>query len=257
MSNLFEAGDRVLLVDRKDRRYLVTLEAGGEFHSHTGVVDHDDLIGSPDGGHLRSSRGGSFVAFRPTLSDFVLKMPRGAQVIYPKDLGPILMLADIRPGVRVLESGVGSGALSMTLLRAGAQVIGYEIREDFAERALRNVEAMLGAEELHRYDVEIRDAYGGIDETDLDRVLLDLPEPWQVVPHAAKALRQGGIILAYTPSIVQAASFREALDEHGFAFSETLEVTHRSWHIEGVAVRPAHRMVGHTGFLSHARLLAP
>ncbi len=160
MSNLFEAGDRVLLVDRKDRRYLVTLEAGGEFHSHTGVVDHDDLIGSPDGGRLRSSRGGSFVAFRPTLSDFVLKMPRGAQVIYPKDLGPILMLADIRPGVRVLESGVGSGALSMTLLRAGAQVIGYEIREDFAERALRNVEAMLGAEELHRYDVEIRDAYG-------------------------------------------------------------------------------------------------
>ena len=196
MNNLFEAGDRVLLVDRKDRRYLVTLVPGGEFHSHTGVVDHDALIGSPDGGRLRSSRGGSFVAFRPTLGDFVLKMPRGAQVIYPKALGPILMLADIRPGVRVLESGVGSGALSMTLLRAGAQVIGYEIREDFAERARRNVEAMLGDEELHRYDVEIRDAYGGIDETDLDRVLLDLPEPWQVVPHAAKALRQGGIILA-------------------------------------------------------------
>ncbi len=255
MSEAFEAGDRVLLVDRKDRRYLVTLVAGGEFHSHTGVIDHDDLIGAPDGSRLRSSRGGSFVAFRPTLADFVLKMPRGAQVIYPKDLGTILMLADIRPGVRVLESGVGSGALSMTLLRAGAQVTGYEIRQDFAERARQNVEAMLGSEPLDRYKVEIRDAYEGIDETELDGVLLDLPEPWQVVPHAARALRRGGTILAYTPSIVQAATFRESLGEHGFAYSETLEVMHRSWHIEGAAVRPAHRMVGHTGFLSHARLL--
>jgi tRNA (adenine57-N1/adenine58-N1)-methyltransferase len=143
----------------------------------------------------------------------------------------------------------------MTLLRAGAQVTGYEIREDFAERAGSNVEAMLGEAVLDRYDVHIRDVYEGIDETDLDRVLLDLPEPWQVVPHAAHALRRGGIILAYTPSIVQAARFRESLEEHGFAFAETLEVTNRSWHIEGVAVRPAHRMVGHTGFLSHARLL--
>ncbi|MBC8364490.1 MAG: tRNA (adenine-N1)-methyltransferase [Actinobacteria bacterium] len=255
MSHCFEVGDRVLLVDRKDRRYLVTLVTGGEFHSHTGVVDHDDLIGAPDGSHLRSSRGGSFVAFRPTLADFVLKMPRGAQVIYPKDLGTILMLADIRPGVRVLESGVGSGALSMTLLRAGAEVTGYEIRQDFADRARQNVEDMLGSEPLDRYDVEIRDAYGGIDESEFDRVLLDLPEPWRVVPHAARALRRGGIILAYTPSIVQAATFRESLGEHGFAYPETLEVMHRSWHIEGAAVRPAHRMVGHTGFLSHARLL--
>ena len=195
------------------------------------------------------------MAFRPTLSDFVLKMPRGAQVIYPKDLGPILMLADIRPGVRVLESGVGSGALSMTLLRAGAQVIGYEIREDVAERALRNVEAMLGAEELHRYDVEIRDAYGGIDETDLDRVLLDLPEPWQVVPHAAGALLPGGIIVAYTPSILQVTQFRDALDAHGFRFAETVEVLNRTWHVDGQAVRPDHRMVAHTAFLTHARLL--
>jgi tRNA (adenine57-N1/adenine58-N1)-methyltransferase len=143
----------------------------------------------------------------------------------------------------------------MTLLRAGAQVTGYEIRQDFAERARQNVEAMLGSEPLDRYKVEIRDAYEGIDETELDGILLDLPEPWQVVPHAARALRRGGTILAYTPSIVQAATFRESLGEHGFAYSETLEVMHRSWHIEGAAVRPAHRMVGHTGFLSHARLL--
>tara|TARA_Y100000590_G_scaffold250595_1_gene281480 strand:- start:29 stop:802 length:774 start_codon:yes stop_codon:yes gene_type:complete len=255
MSGPFAAGDRVLLVDRKRRRYLVTLVEGGEFHSHTGVVDHGDLIGRPDGSRVASSRGSSFVAFRPTLADYVLEMPRGAQVIYPKDLGAILMLADVQPGHRVLESGVGSGALSTTLLRAGAQVVGYELRDDFAERARSNVVAMLGETVLDRYDVQVRDCYEGIDETDLDRVLLDLPEPWQVVSHAAGALQRGGIILAYTPSIVQASTFRTALAEHGFAFAETLEVMHRTWHVDGAAVRPSHRMVGHTGFLSHARLL--
>ena len=176
-------------------------------------------------------------------------------MIYPKDLGPILMLADVHPGVRVFESGVGSGALSMALLRAGAQVTGYEIREDFAARARTNVATMLGEDALGDYQVQIRDAYGGIDETNLDRVILDLPEPWQVVPHAARALYSGGIILAYTPSVLQAARFREALDEYGFGFAETLEVLHRSWHIDGAAVRPDHRMVAHTGFVSHARLL--
>ena len=184
-------------------------------------------------------------------------MPRGAQVIYPKDLGPLLMLADIFPGARVLESGVGSGALSMTMLRAGAQVTGYELREDFAARARENVGAMLGSEALDHYEIQIRDAYEGLDEVDLDRVVLDLPEPWQVVPSAAKALLPGGIIVAYTPSIMQATRFREALDEHGFAFAETVEVLNRTWHVDGQAVRPDHRMVAHTGFLSHARLLTP
>lgn len=250
------AGERVLLIDHKGRRYLVTLAPGGEFHSHAGVVAHDDLLGTDEGRSVRSTRGGRYRVFRPTLGDFVLKMPRGAQVIYPKDLGPLLMLADISPGLQVLESGVGSGALSMTLLRAGAEVTGYELREDFAARAQANVAGFLGEEALGRYRVQVRSSYDGIDERDLDRVLLDLPEPWQVVPHAATAMRPGGILVAYTPSIVQASQLREVLDGHGFALPETLEVLNRTWHIEGLAVRPDHRMVAHTGFLTRARLVS-
>jgi tRNA (adenine57-N1/adenine58-N1)-methyltransferase len=179
-------------------------------------------------------------------------MPRGAQVIYPKDLGPLLMLADIYPGVRVFESGVGSGALSMTMLRAGAEIVGYELREEFAERAAANVEKYLGSAALDRYEVELRDSYEGIDGV-YDRIVLDLPEPWNVVPHATQALRRGGIIVSYSPSIVQVTQFREALEKHGFILAESLEVLNRGWHIEGQAVRPDHRMVAHTGFLTTAR----
>jgi tRNA (adenine57-N1/adenine58-N1)-methyltransferase len=251
----FQPGDRVLLVDGKQRRYLVTLAEGGEFHSHAGFVPHEQLIGREDGTVVTSTRNAKYTAFRPTLTDFVLKMPRGAQVIYPKDLGPLLLLADVFPGARIFESGVGSGALSMTLLRAGAEVQGYELREDFAVRAQRNVESFLGPEVLERYEVEVRDSYEGIDHRDLDRVVLDLPEPWRVVPHAEKALRSGGILVAYTPSIVQASQLRQVLDGSGFKMAETLEVLNRTWHIEGASVRPDHRMVAHTGFLTHARLL--
>lgn len=254
MAGVFGEGDQVLLVDRKQRRYLIALSVGAEFHTHTGVIDHDVIIGADEGVSLRSSRGGTFTAFRPTLAEFVIKMPRGAQVIYPKDLGPILMLADVFPGARVLESGIGSGALSMTMLRAGAHITGYELREDFAARARSNVVTMLGESALEHYDVQIRDVYEGIDG-DFDRVVLDLPEPWQVVHHAAGALHMGGLILAYTPSITQVVRFREALDEHGFRFAETVEVLNRTWHVEGQAVRPDHRMVAHTAFLTHARLL--
>jgi len=253
-SGAFRDGDRVLLIDNKQRRYLVSLHAGGEFHSHAGFIEHDEIIGQPEGCTIRSTRGAGYTAFRPTLSDFVLKMKRGAQVIYPKDLAPILMLADIHPGARVLESGVGSGALSMTLLRAGAKLVGYELREDFAARARANVEGFLGPEALDEYRIEVRDSYEGIDEVDLDRILLDLPEPWNVVKPATSALLPGGILVAYTPSITQVATLREALDENGFVLAETIEVLHRSWHIEGQAVRPDHRMVAHTGFLTHARL---
>ncbi len=249
-------GEQILLIDSKKRRYLIELKAGGEFHTHVGAVLHDDLIGLADGSSLKSNRGGVFSTVRPTMSDFVLKMPRGAQVIYPKDLGPILMLADLFPGSQVFESGVGSGALSMTMLRAGANITGYEIREDFAERAKKNVKDALGEKALDQYDVLIRDAYEGIEEKDFDRMVLDLPEPWNVVPHAKTALRSGGIILAYTPSILQAAKFKEALEENGFALIETMEVMNRTWHIEGQAVRPDHRMVAHTAFLTHARLLS-
>ncbi len=253
----FASGELALLIDRKKRRYLIRLAVGAEFHSHAGVLPHDALIGDPEGVEHRSTRGAAYLAVRPTLADFVLKMPRGAQVIYPKDLGAILMLADIRPGHRVLESGIGSGALSMTLLRAGALVTGYEIREDFAIKAADNVASYLGPAVSSAYVVAVRDVYDGIDETEFDRVVLDLPEPWHVVPHAVTALRPGGIILAYTPSVTQVMRFREAIEANGFGLAQTIEVMHRGWHVEGAAVRPDHRMVGHTGFLTTARLLTP
>lgn len=251
----FVPGDDVLLIDRKRRRYLVTLRPGGEFHSHAGVLSHDQLLGSVEGTTYRTTLGQWLLALRPTLNDIVLKMPRGAQVIYPKDIGPILILGDIRPGVRVLESGVGSGALSMGMLRAGAAIVGYELREDFADRAKQNVERFV-PEQADRYRVELRDCYEGIDEHNLDRVVLDLPEPWRVVPHAEVALRPGGILVAYTPSITQASQLRERLAVSRFEFEETLEVLQRTWHVKGQSVRPDHRMVAHTGFLTSARLLA-
>ena len=253
--SILQAGERVLLVDAKERRYLITLRAGASFHTHVGIVDHDSLIGSPEGSTILGSTGRRFLVVRPTLSDAVLKMPRGAQVIYPKDLGAILIEADIAPGARVLEAGVGSGALSMALLRAGADVVGYELREDFAERARSNVAAMVG--EGAPYRVEIRDVYEGIEERGLDRILLDLPEPWRVLPHAEVALRPGGILCAYLPSINQTAQLRSAMEQTGFGMATTLEVLHRTWHIEDRSVRPDHRMVGHTGFLTTARLLIP
>jgi tRNA (adenine57-N1/adenine58-N1)-methyltransferase catalytic subunit len=252
--HLLAHGERVLLIDAKERRYLVTLRAGESFHTHAGILAHDDLIGQTEGTTVLSSTGRQFLVFRPTLGDVVLKMPRGAQVIYPKDLGAILMAADIGPGQRVLEAGVGSGALSMTLLRAGAHVVGYELREDFAQRARANVVAQLGDDVDYR--IEVRDVVEGIDERDLDRVLLDLPEPWNVVPGAAKALRPGGILLAYLPTINQTALLREALGVCGFGLAETVEILRRTWHIEARSVRPDHRMVAHTGFLTSARLLA-
>jgi tRNA (adenine57-N1/adenine58-N1)-methyltransferase len=256
VSRPFAEGDQVLLIDVKKRRYLVTLAAGGEFHTHAGVIAHDDLIGASEGTSFRSTRGSSMLAIRPTLAEFVLKMPRGAQVIYPKDLGPILMLADIFPGARVLESGVGSGALSMTLVRAGAVVRGYELREDFANRAVKNVATFLGDQVLERYTVEQRDVYEGIDEVDLDRVVLDLPEPWQVVKHATRAMHRGGVLVAYTPQITQVVQLRDELSAQGFGMVDTIEVLNRGWHIEGQSVRPDHRMVAHTGFLTSARLLS-
>ena len=252
---IFAAGDKALLIDRKGRRHLITLRAGGEFHTHAGPVPHDDVIGQDEGATVAATGGLRFLAIRPTLADFVLKMPRGAQVIYPKDLGPILILADVFPGARILEAGVGSGALSMALLRAGARVTGYELRADFAARAWANVQSFLGEEAASRYRVEERDVYEGIDETALDRIVLDLPEPWRVVKLAEEALRPGGIFVAYVPSIIQVAQLRDAIDGSALGMAETLEVLVRTWHVEGQAVRPDHRMVAHTGFLTSARLL--
>jgi len=253
MSGAIAAGERVLLIDGKDRRYLVTLREGGEFHTHAGITSHAAIIGQPEGITVRSGTGARYLVVRPTLADFVLAMPRGAQVIYPKDLGALLVMGDIFVGARVLEAGVGSGALSLALLRAGADVVGYEIRDDFATKARSNVEMFLGLDRSYR--VEARDVYEGITERGLDRVMLDLPEPWRVIGHAQEALDPGGILVSYLPTIGQVAQLREALDASAFGLARTIEVLERSWHVQGQSVRPDHRMVAHTGFLTSARLL--
>lgn len=258
MARVFAPGERVLLVDAKRRRHLITLAEGGDFHTHAGVLPHDDIIGQPDGATVRTTKNARLTAVRPTLAEYVLEMPRGAQVIYPKDLGPILILADIFPGARILESGVGSGALTLALLRAvgtTGHVTGYEIRDDFARRARTNVEGFLGADVP--LDIEVRDIYEGIGLDGIDRLLLDLPEPWRVVKHAETALHPGGIMLAYLPTIGQVARLHEELAGSAFGMIESLEVLQRTWHVDGQSVRPDHRMVAHTGFLTHARLLAP
>ena len=174
MSRELQAGERVLVVDTKKRRHLVTLAVGGEFHTHAGAMKHDDLIGQPEGITVRTTKHQRLLVLRPTLAEYILEMPRGAQVIYPKDIGPILVLADVFPGARVLESGIGSGALTMAILRSigtHGRLYGYEIREDFSNRAQENVRAYLG-DDLP-FEVEVRDVYEGIDHTDLDRILLD------------------------------------------------------------------------------------
>lgn len=251
---MFAYGEKVLLIDAKKRRYLFSLKLGGEFHTHAGFLAHNLIVDSLEGNTVQSTKGAYYIVLRPTLEDFVVQMPRGAQVIYPKDLAPICMMADIAPGLRVFESGVGSGALSMTMLRYGAIITGYELREDFANRATTNVREFLGQDAMSRYNVTIRDAYLGIDETGFDRMVLDLPEPWQVVPFADRALRKGALLVSYSPSITQTVRMREALGD-GWLDHRTLEVLHRTWHIEGAAVRPDHRMVAHTGFLTSARFI--
>ena len=249
-------GEMLLLVDSKDRRYLVSLVSNGEFHSHAGYIRHDELVGTEAGRYVKSSGGTAYLIVRPTMDDVILKMPRAAQIIYPKDIGQILMAADIYPGVKVLESGIGSGALSMALLRAGANIVGYELREDFANRASKNITAFFGEEILNNYTIRISDIYDGIAEDNFDRAILDLPEPWKTIPHLEGSLVDGGIVIGYTPSITQAMRLREALSTSTFVMEETYEVSKRNWHIEGRAVRPEHRMVAHTGFITQARFVS-
>ena len=254
MSSPFSDGEKALFIDSKQRRYLVTLNIEGEFHSHAGFVPHTSVIGAQPGCVVESTKGAKYTVLRPTLEDFVVEMPRGAQVIYPKDLAPMCMLGDIHPGVRVFETGIGSGALSMTMLRWGAHITGFEIREDFLNRARANVRSFLGEDALGRYDVSIGDSYEDRPAGEFDRVMLDLPEPWRVTATAEQILVPGGLLVAYTPSITQAVQVRESLGK-GWADQRTLEVLHRTWHIEGMSVRPDHRMVAHTAFLTVARFI--
>jgi len=257
MSAPLEPGERVLLLDRKGRRYLLTLRTGAEFHTHTGAVPHDLLIGAPEGTRVVSGGGAGFVAIRPSFTDFVLKMPRGAQVVYPKDIGAILVGADIFPGATVLEAGTGSGALTIALLRAvgeGGRIISYELRQDHQDRARANIEAFVG-KPPDTLELRLGDVTEGIPETGIDRVVLDLPEPWRVVPVAIEALRGGGVFCCYVPTVPQVAQAVEALKAAGFIDVLTTETLVRSWHVEGQSVRPDHRMVAHTGFVTVARFL--
>lgn len=248
----FSCGDFAVLIDSKDRRYLEVLDDAGEFHTHHGVVHHSTILGCPEGQVVTSTRGASYTVIRPTLEDFVLRMPRGAQVIYPKDIAHIAMLLDIRSGDRVFETGVGSGALSMGLLRAGANVVGYEIREDFASRARKNITGFLGADVSSRYEIRIADSYAEVPDGPFDKIALDIPEPWRVIERAPDMLRRGGLLLAYTPSITQVQRVHDALST-GWIDVRTEEVLVRTWHVEGQAVRPDHRMVAHTAFLTVGR----
>jgi len=240
---------------------MITLRPGGTSDLRGGRISHDDLLGREEGGVIRSTRGERLLVVRPGLADFILEMPRGAQVVYPKDLGAILMAADLFPGARVLEAGTGSGSLTMALLRAvgpTGRVASYEVRDDFARTAERNILRFLGP--MDALVMRRRDVYEGVPAEDLplDRIILDVPEPWRVAGHAAAALRPGGVFLCYVPTVPQIVQAVDALRATGtFAMIETIEVLLRAWNIEGRSVRPAHRMVGHTGFLVSGRRVQP
>ncbi len=253
------AGERVVLRDRKDRRYLVELQEGGEWHSHGGMIRHEDLIGIAEGSEVRTSKDMAVVVLRPTLEDFVLKMPRGAQVVYRKDQAMIVALGDVRPGCTVVEAGAGSGALTLALLQAvgpDGRVISYERRDDHLEKARENVAAFLGAAPAN-WEARAGDVADDLADLDCDRLVLDLLEPGELVPAAASALRPGGVLVAYMPTVTQVIRLSEALEaEETFGLVRTSETLVRPWHVAGLAVRPDHRMVAHTGFLTVARRLA-
>jgi tRNA (adenine57-N1/adenine58-N1)-methyltransferase len=252
----FEAGERVLLLDARGRRYLVRIQHGGTFHFHGGAVRHDDIVGAQEGVVVTSASGASLACYRPRLADFILKMPRGAQVVYPKDVASILVFADVFPGARVLEAGTGSGSLTISLARttgASGRVVSYELRADHHDQALRNLELFFG--EVPAW-VELREGDVGEAATTgehFSHLILDLPQPWDCLELAGRVLEPGGILCAYLPTTVQLQQFVLALEERGFRDVEAFETLMRSWHVTERSVRPNHRMVAHTGFVTVAR----
>lgn len=256
-------GERIHLVDKKGRQYALTLKTGETYQFSGQTILHDTLIGRPDGTVVTLSGGKKMLALRPTFGDYVLKMPRGAQVLYPKDLALMPMWADVYPGARVFEAGTGSGALTMALLRAvgpAGLVVTYEMREEFARTALNNIHRYMGP--VPNLVPLRKNAYEGIelleDGLPFDRVVLDLPEPWQVIPHAAKALRSGGIYLSFVPTVPQITQTVDALERATvFGMIHTFETLLRTWSVQGRSVRPDHRMVAHSGFITVARKIEP
>lgn len=262
MSNhgYFGAGDRIQLTDPKGKLYSFTITPGKEWHTHKGWINHDDLIGMPEGSVVSTTAGLKFTAFKPLLPDFVLTMPRGATIVYPKDAAMIIGVADIYPGARVLEAGVGSGALTMSLLRAvgpTGKVHSVERRADFAENARVNVQTYFEGTPSN-WSLEIGDLQDQNFEANFDRVVLDMLAPWECVDISARSLRPGGVFLAYVATTTQLSATAEALKEDGrFTEPESSETLVRGWHHEGLAVRPQQRMIGHTGFLIQSRRMAP
>ena len=252
--NLFQPGELALLLDRKSRRYMLTLAPGETFHSHLGRLQHDQLIGDSVGGWYRTDRGHTLLAVRPTLGDYVRQMPRGPQIIYQKDLGNIVSFADIFPGATVIEGGLGSGALTAALLRAvgpEGRVITYEIDEAVLPKAMRNIDRVVP--DRSNLEVKIGNVYDGIEERNVDRVVLDVPEPWQAVYAIADALVMGGVALSFLPTILQVHRLAGALEQDGrFQMVESMETLLRTWHVTERSVRPDHRMVAHSGFLTTA-----
>ena len=261
-SGPFVVGDRVQLTDTKGRKYTVVLVAGAEFFTHHGAVRHDDLIGAPEGSIITSTKDAQYLALRPLLTDYVLSMPRGAQVIYPKDAAQIVHEGDVFPGARVLEAGAGSGALTCSLLRAvgpEGKVFSYEIRSDHAEHAERNVRTFYG-EHPENWDLRVADlaetsveSLGG----QVDRVVLDMLAPWECLPTVSEVLVPGGVLVAYVATTTQLSDVVEALRrQQCWTEPRAWESINRGWHVVGLAVRPEHRMQGHTAFLVTARRLA-
>ncbi len=252
---LLQAGDSVLFIDRKEREYLRTLQAGKRVHLRSGSIAGDDLLGTAEGRLVTNTAKETFLMLRPSFAQLIPHLPRRAQVIYPKDIGPILMWGDIFPGAIVIEVGTGPGALSMALLRAvgsEGRLISYEARQEFADMAQGNVRQFLG--EAPQWTVKVRDAMQGFDERNVDRITIDLAEPWRLLPHAATSLRLGGLLLGYVPTVLQVKGFVDALREHGgFAAIQSFETLTRFWNVRGLSVRPEHRMVAHTGFIIVAR----
>lgn len=254
------AGEWVRLTDQKGRRHNFELVPGKRFFSNKGHLDHDDLIGRPEGFSIASSSGGEYLVFRPLLSEFVVSMPRGAAVVYPKDAAQIVAMADIFPGARVVEAGVGSGALTCSLLRAvgpHGYVSSYERREEFADVARQNVTQFFSGQHP-AWRLTVGDLAESLDDTEVDRVVLDMLAPWECVDAVAGALTPGGVVCAYVATTTQLGRTVETLRTHGgFTEPQPWESLVRDWHVEGLAVRPSHKMNGHTGFLVTARRLAP